>query len=265
MRILRLAGAAAALVISTGAVAHDFWIEPTTHRPGPGRVVGLGLRVGEGFVGDPVPRDPARIDSFVLLGPDGTTPVAGRDGADPAGLIAPGSPGMHVVAYRSHRAAIELPGDRFERYLAEEGLDAVLAERARRGERDRPGREVYSRCAKALIDVPGGTGAGFDRVAGLRLELVPESDPFRLASGGELAIRLLFEGQPVEGVRVAALPSAEPAGGADGRTDREGRVRLSLSRPGRWLVKAVHMIPARSGLDADWESLWASLTFEVAP
>jgi len=29
-----------------------------------------------------------------------------------------------------------------------------------------------------------------------------------------------------------------------------------------WLVKAVHMVPAPAGSDADWRSFWASLTFE---
>jgi hypothetical protein len=30
-------------------------------------------------------------------------------------------------------------------------------------------------------------------------------------------------------------------------------------------VKAVHMVPAAAGTNADWESFWASLTFEMAP
>jgi hypothetical protein len=33
---------------------------------------------------------------------------------------------------------------------------------------------------------------------------------------------------------------------------------------GVWLVKAVHMIPAKPGTNADWESYWASLTFDLA-
>ena len=32
---------------------------------------------------------------------------------------------------------------------------------------------------------------------------------------------------------------------------------------GVWLVKAVHMVPLPKGQDADWESFWASLTFEL--
>jgi hypothetical protein len=28
-------------------------------------------------------------------------------------------------------------------------------------------------------------------------------------------------------------------------------------------VESVHMIPAPKGVDADWESVWTSLTFEI--
>jgi hypothetical protein len=47
------------------------------------------------------------------------------------------------------------------------------------------------------------------------------------------------------------------------RTDGRGRATLKLDRPGFWLVKAVHMIPAPADAGADWESFWASLTFAV--
>jgi hypothetical protein len=38
---------------------------------------------------------------------------------------------------------------------------------------------------------------------------------------------------------------------------------MPLSKSGAWLVKAVHMVPARADAGADWESVWASLTFEL--
>jgi hypothetical protein len=31
-----------------------------------------------------------------------------------------------------------------------------------------------------------------------------------------------------------------------------------------WMIKAVHMVPAAAGTNADWASYWASLTFEVS-
>ena len=54
--------------------------------------------------------------------------------------------------------------------------------------------------------------------------------------------------------------------GACGRSgaDREsaGRATFRLPHAGVWLVKAVHMIPFDGG-KADWQSFWASLTFEI--
>ena len=37
---------------------------------------------------------------------------------------------------------------------------------------------------------------------------------------------------------------------------------FNLPKNGVWLIKSVQLIPAPAGSDADWESLWASLTFE---
>jgi uncharacterized GH25 family protein len=47
------------------------------------------------------------------------------------------------------------------------------------------------------------------------------------------------------------------------RTDSKGHVTLRLPQDGIWLIKAVHMVAAPAGSDADWASFWASLTFEL--
>ena len=46
------------------------------------------------------------------------------------------------------------------------------------------------------------------------------------------------------------------------RSDKSGRVTLNLPKNGVWMIKSVQMVPAPAGTDADWESMWASLTFE---
>jgi hypothetical protein len=48
------------------------------------------------------------------------------------------------------------------------------------------------------------------------------------------------------------------------QSDRDGRAAFKIEEPGPWLVKAVHMVPAPAGSNADWESFWASLTFDIA-
>jgi hypothetical protein len=161
--------------------AHDFWIEPSSFRVAGGEPITLSLRVGEAFHGEPVPRDPAHARRFAVLGPAGETSVLGRPGSHPAGFLPPLAPGTYVAVYGSAASELELDGAHFEQYLREEGLEAVAAERAARGQTAAPARERFSRCAKALVTVGEGEGvaAGFDRVAGLRLELFTEADPRR--------------------------------------------------------------------------------------
>ena len=62
---------------------------------------------------------------------------------------------------------------------------------------------------------------------------------------------------------MVAINRRNPMDRADARTDSDGRVHLTLKQGGMWLVKAVHMVPAPVGANADWQSYWASLTFEL--
>ena len=47
------------------------------------------------------------------------------------------------------------------------------------------------------------------------------------------------------------------------RSDRNGCAKFQLRSDGMWLIKAVHMIQAPAGSNAEWMSYWASLTFEM--
>ncbi|HEY2738359.1 MAG TPA: DUF4198 domain-containing protein [Thermoanaerobaculia bacterium] len=261
---------ALALLVSAGVQAHDFWIDPSSFRPAPGQRVLVRLRVGQKFKGDPMPRDPKLLRRFSLFSGNGTsggeTPVPGVAGAEPAGFATVTSPGLNLITYVSGRSSVELDAARFETYLADEGLETIKAQRARKGQTAAPAREVFSRYAKSYLAVGGAGGPGYDRVLALTLELVPEKDPTALTplpQGTELPVRLLYLGKPLPGVLVAAFTRDQPDARVMARTDAAGRARLRLDHPGVWLVKAVHMIQAPADAGADWESFWASLTFET--
>lgn len=257
----------ALLVVALAAPAvraHDFWIEPSTFTPTSGQRVALRLRVGQNLQGDPLPRDPRLLQRFLAAGPSGDAPVPGVPNTEPAGVTAFQDPGLYTIVYDSGRSPVELDAAKFETYLKDEGLEKISALRARRGQSAAGAKEVFSRCAKSLIDVAGGAdGTGWDRVFGQRLELVAEKNPYTLRAGGELPVHLLYEGKPLAGALVVALQRDRPEAKVATRSDAKGRVRLKLDRPGFWLVKAVHMIAAPRETAADWESFWASLTFEV--
>ena len=250
--------------LASSARAHDFWIEPSSFTPKPGEVVTLRLLVGERLVGESLPRNDAMITSFVIAGPEGTQPVRGRDGLDPAGLVTPARPGLHVVGYRSRASSVELDPGKFTSYLESEGLQSIASLRAARGETNAPAKERFSRCAKTLLASGGASASGADAPLGLTLELVAEKSPAALSPGDALPLRLTYDGQPIAGVLVSALSVTSSTANVAARTDAAGRVVLPLAAPGPWLVKAVHMIALPPGDDAQWESFWASLTFAVA-
>ena len=250
-------------LLATPLRAHDFWIEPSSFHPSVGSTVGLRLMVGQGFRGEPVPRNPALIVKFELISASGEAPIPGRPADDPAGTAPITAPGLQAVGYRSGDSFVSLDAQKFEDYLREEGLERIVAERARRGETEKPSRELFSRCAKALLFAGEGPVRGDDRALGFSLELLAEKNPYALRAGSELPVRLLFDGRPLEGALVVAIPRGEPRETLSQRTDRSGRARLRLPREGAWLVKAVHMVPAPADSGADWRSLWASLTFEM--
>lgn len=262
------------LLSASAAGAHDLWLEPSSFRPAQGEPVAVRVRVGEHFQGDPVPRNSARIERFAAIVPGQSVPgdrelelpLKGAEGADPAGQATLPVPGTWILVYDTNHAAAELAAEKFEPYLREEGLESIIALRAERGQSKAPSREIYSRCAKSLVVVgteSGGSAQGHDRVLGLPLELVPEASPAALPAGGELPVLLLYRGEPLAGALVVAMRKDQPTQKVSARTGKDGRVRLRLDRPGDWLVKAVHMVPAPQESGADWESFWASLTFHM--
>lgn len=269
-RGLRTLGTALAFVALLAAplAAHDFWIQPSSFTPPADAVVRVHLRVGDDFPGEPVGRNAAKIEAFFVEGPDGRRPVAGQNGADPAGLLRVTSPGTYLIGYRSRHSAVNLAAPAFEQYLNEEGLERIVQLRAQKGQSTAPGRERFSRSVKSLLHVGSSTPTGHDAVLGLTLELVPETHPASLPSNGQMGFRLLYEGRALNGALVVAIPHSGDRGTKEGRrqarTAGDGRVTLPIE-DGAWTIKAVHMVEAPEASGADWESVWTSLTFHAGP
>ena len=240
--------AATLLLLARIATAHDFWLEPSTFRPAVGQKITVGLRVGQDFAGDAVPRSAGLLDQFTIRDGGGQRAIEGFENLDPAGYLRIEKPGLAVIGYRSKPYPLELPAEKFAEFLRTEGLESVVKFRGQ------PDREHFFRYAKAIVGVGS---AGFDRRLGYRYEIVPETNPL---SSPTLRLRVLFEGKPLAGALVTAIDREGVR--LTARSDSHGRVAIAVPKPGVWLVKSVWMVPAPAGSNVDWESLWASLTFE---
>jgi uncharacterized GH25 family protein len=256
---------ALSLLLAPLAFAHDVWIEPSSFRPAVGERVMVALRVGQHLQGEPLPRIPQLIERFILKGESREIPVIGRAGADPAGMTVVGEPGLQWIGYQSNPYPMTIEAQKFEPYLKDEGLERISAERARKGQSAAPGRERFYRCAKSLLDVPGvdAKSSATPAPLGFTLELQPRKNPYALRVGDALPLSLTFRGKPIANVLVVALRKDAPEKAVRARTDASGRVSLRLDEAGFWLIKAVHMEAAPPDAGVDWESWWASITFDL--
>ena len=106
-----------------------------------------------------------------------------------------------------------------------------------------PGAEARAR-AQRLPQVGDARTAGFDTVLGYPAELVPLDNPYATKAGGRLRLRTIVDGRAVAAVRA--------------RWDRN----YSLSSPGFWYVRFIHMVPV-TGDSQNYASKWATLTVQV--
>jgi uncharacterized GH25 family protein len=251
----------AALSFAAGsASSHEFWVEPSTFNLAIGERLDIRLCVGEGLESWALPRNERRIERFETVGKSGKLPLLGIDGADPAGIARLQKPGVHFVAFESKHTLANMPAEQFSAYLKEKGLEKILKLREQRGESALGARDAYSRHAKALIQVGESQERLVDRAIGLKLELIAELE----RPGEARSLRLLYEGKPLANALVTATLLGAETSDVYARTDERGRATFSLQGAGAWRFDAVHMIEARDASTADWESFWASLTFELA-
>ena len=250
------------LLSARPAIAHEFWIEPESFRPAPGAKVPVRLVVGQYFKGNSMPYLTENFPGFYYADARGTENVRSVLGDDPAATLAVRAPGRLWIVLRSgyFDLTYDKPGE-FDAFLAYEGIAHLVAP----GQRSRiPVKETYSRGAKSLLAAgKPEQGSAPDRAFGLPLELVAETDPYSGATR-EFNVKLLYRGAALPGALVTAFNKAVPDRRlAEVRTDASGRAQLTLDRKGVWLLHAVHLIPASRKSGAQWETLWASLTFEI--
>jgi hypothetical protein len=233
---------------------------PAKFQVKPGERLMISLHVGDSFPNSEGPMDPARIRDARLSdgSPFGDFSIIGNA---THGFTRPSAMGSLYASLASEPRFIELAPAKFESYLKEEGLDAVIAARKERGESAKPGRELYSKYAKTLL-VSGSSSADYAKPAGLTIEFVPEADPSAVKPGGKLPVKVLWRGQPAAGLFIQAAHSSGSITGV-GRTDAQGRIAILLPRAGQWRLHTVAMERCQDPQRADWESFWASLTFEI--
>lgn len=267
---LTLALALAIALSAQPALAHDFWVLPERFQAAEGAPVKVSFRIGHGREVEPWNLTWERLHSFRSFGPGGLVDhqasiVPSGPGVDGGGLVTLKGAGTHVVAMESYHSTSVLPGVRFNEYVELEGLTAIRERRERDAKANDGGREVYSRRAKALIQVGDALSDTALRPVGHTLEIVPERNPYA-PSTGRLPVRVLFQGRPLAGALIdltALSKGTEPTQGQ--RTDAQGRATFDVPREGNWKINVIWGRPVEGRPDSDFDTVFASLTFGYAP
>lgn len=250
--------------------AHDLFLKPERFFVAPPQ--GLRVRVINGtFDKSENAIDASRVADLSIVTAEGRTKLdtaktwAAEEPMSVAS-IGPLSSGVAVIGASTLPRELELTGKEFNEYLKGDGVPDVLDDRKAKGELERSARERYSKHVKTIVQAGDGRSGKVDTVLGYPAELVPLADPYALKTGETLPLKALVDGRPVANQYVLAggrTPDGRRQTVQALRSDADGIVRVRLAARGQWYVKFIHMVRLSGDPTADYESKWASLTFEV--
>ena len=182
-----------------------------------------------------------------------------------------GGPGTYLIGVSTAARVFDLTAEEFNEYLVHDGIVDAIAQREAAGKTDDEATERYSKHVKAVVQVGGARSGEWSHELGYPVEFIPLRNPYELGAGEELQVRFLRAGQPVGNQLVYASYDEHHGHDAAGehveavttRTNADGVATIPLNGTGRWYVRTIHMVETTDEPDVDYESNWATLTFEV--
>jgi uncharacterized GH25 family protein len=252
-------------IVPHAARAHEFWLQPQQFQWEPTQTVPLGMRVGHGDHSARSNIPARRITRFEVIGPSNDRlDLRSQIHSDVDPQLQLATPGAYVVVLATdNQARSDLPPSRFNDYLHTEGLTPALVSREQGGLMNTDGSERYSRQAKSLVQV--GTSrqqTNVTKAVGLRLEIVPEISPYSQPRSTQLPVRVIFEDKPLAGALVKlSNPTDDSKAVVSIVTDEQGRAVFAMPGAGQWLLNVTWTQPLPSADEADFDTVFASLTF----
>lgn len=177
-----------------------------------------------------------------------------------------GSSGTYIAGISTKPKAIELSGEDFMAYLEHEGLAEIISDRNNKGISNRSANEKYSKHVKAILQVAENKTENYSTPLNYPIEFVPLKNPYTLSIGDDMSFQLLYLGEPLgnQMVHVSSRRNMKVKDGQETslRTNKNGEISFSITNQGHWYIATIHMQES-SDINFDYESNWATLTFEV--
>lgn len=171
-----------------------------------------------------------------------------------------GEAGTYVAGVSTKPKIIEMKAEDFRSYLQLEGVPDTLAS-FDKGPRLEMVRERYSKHVRAIFQVGDTRSSDFSRALDYPVEIILKNNPYQLKVGDEVSFQVLYKGRPVANQFINAghigLLNAYQL-----RTDKNGIAKFKITEPSGWYISLIHMQKVNAP-DADYESNWATVTFQV--
>ena len=173
-------------------------------------------------------------------------------------------PGSYVAGISTLPRILEQSPDAFREYLKHEGLDKAIDISKDGAGESRTYRERYSKHVKALLQV-GEERTTVSEPLGYPVEFIPLQNPYETGSKKLLRFRLLYQGKPLAGqtVHCSCLHNGRLITEKQYRTNGKGEIEMYTNVPGYWYLSSIYMVRTDEDPEADYESNWATITFEV--
>ena len=267
----RVAGLVGLLLLSLAATAgaHDLFLRAASFFAAPNSAVTIRLLNGT-FDKSEAPVEANRLRDASVVSPAGRAPLdTGTwrvSGNTTAFTVRTGAAGTYVVGISTKPRELTLAGKAFAAYLAEEGIDEVLAARKAKGTLADSARERYEKHAKLLLQVGDARTGAIDQPLGYPAELVPLDNPYTVPRPAMMRVRVLVDGHPQPGQIVRA--GGRTRGGSKlpelrMTADHDGLVAVPFKGSGQRYVQFIRMVPTTDGGPVHYHSKWATLTFEL--
>ncbi|RKQ69648.1 putative GH25 family protein [Litorimonas taeanensis] len=250
--------------------AHDFWLSPDAYSTPANSALNISVMVGHPVDKMAWPVDPHRIISFRSLGATGLTDHQGALSAAKTSKALPirlSDTGLHILSIETTHAFSELESEKFNDYVEEEGLLPIKIDRLLKKSAHKPGKEIYSRRGKTIIQVgplPKSDPVYLSKPLGLTLEIVPMENPARIEAGGRIRSQIFYRGAPLKGAQVGLIDLDGERGRIDSqKSDANGFVEFKRPERGSWMQHVVWSDPLEDKTQADYDTIFSSLSFSV--
>ncbi len=181
-----------------------------------------------------------------------------------------GAPGTYVIGVSTSSNIIHLQAEDFNEYLKHDGILETLELRKQNNELDKDASERYSKHVKAILQAGDIQTSNFAIELGYPVEIVPLQNPYNLSKNDIFKAKILKGGKPLVSQIVYASHEGYRGNNEEGsndelvqtRSDEDGVIQFRLSDTGRWYIKFINMTQLKES-DINYESNWATLTFEI--